>query len=403
MKILPIYLGNRKAHSGSQGGILAARIEELTMSERYYTLGRSGLRVSRLALGTMTFGTDWGWGSEEKSARAIFDRYLEAGGNFIDTADVYTGGTSERLLGKFIQEARVRDRVVVTTKFTFNDSFGGNPADPNTGGNHRKNILRAVDGSLKRLGTDYIDLYLMHAWDRITPVEEVMRTFDDLVRAGKVRYVGFSNVPAWYAARAQTLAELRGWEPLAALQLEYSLVERNVEREFSTLAQQLGLGIMAWSPLASGLLSGKYRSGRDGVAGDGRLQVVKDTTNPAFMKFTERNWSIVAALDGVAQQCGRSMAQVALNWAAHRPGIASLIIGATKLDQLQDNLQALEFTLPPELRAQLDEISQPPRQYPYFFFENEMQGMIHGGAQVGDKPDEYRAAVRIKGAGSGVT
>jgi len=397
MKILPIYPENRKAQSVCHGsGIGAAGKEDLSMSEHYYTLGRSGLRVSRLALGTMTFGTDWGWGSEEKSARAIFDRYLATGGNFIDTADGYTGGTSERLLGKFIQEAGVRDRVVVTTKFTFNDSSGGNRTDPNTGGNQRKNILRAVDGSLKRLGTDYIDLYLMHAWDRITPVEEVMRTFDDLVRAGKVRYVGFSNVPAWYAARAQTLAELRGWEPLAALQLEYSLVERNIEREYSTLAQQLCMGIMAWSPLASGLLSGKYRSGRDGVAGEGRLQAVKDTKNPAFMKFTERNWTIVTALDSVAQKCGRSMAQVALNWAANRPGIASLIIGATKLDQLQDNLQALEFTLPPELRAELDEISRPQRQYPYFFFENELQRMIHGGAPVGDKPDGYRAAVRIE-------
>jgi aryl-alcohol dehydrogenase-like predicted oxidoreductase len=350
----------------------------------------------------MTFGTDWGWGSEEKPARIIFDRYLEAGGNFLDTADVYTGGTSERLLGKFIREAGVRDRVVLTTKFTFNDSFGGGRPDPNTGGNHRKNLLRAVEGSLKRLGTDYIDLYLMHTWDRITPVEEVMRTFDDLVRAGKVRYVGFSDVPAWYAARGQTLAELRGWEPLAALQLEYSLVERNIEREFTTLAQQLGMGIMVWSPLASGLLSGKYRAGRDGVAGDGRLQTMKDTKNPGFMKFTERNWQIVAALETVAQACGRSMAQVALNWAANRPGIASLIVGATKLEQLQDNLQALEFTLPVELRAKLDEISAPQQQFPYFFFENEMQGMVHGGAQVGDKPDGYHASVRVEGTGAGV-
>ncbi|MGB6356084.1 MAG: aldo/keto reductase, partial [Steroidobacteraceae bacterium] len=249
--------------------------------DRYFTLGRSGLRVSRLALGTMTFGTDWGWGTEEKSARALFDRYLEAGGNFIDTADVYTAGTSERLLGRFIQEAGVRDRVVLTTKYTFNDLSGGRP-DPNTGGNHRKNLLRAVEGSLKRLGTDYIDLYLMHAWDRITPVEEVMRTFDDLVRAGKVRYVGFSDVPAWHAARAQTLAEWRGWEPLAALQLEYSLVERNIEREFTTLAQTLGMGIMVWSPLAGGLLSGKYRAARDGIVGEGRLQTLKDSKNPAL-------------------------------------------------------------------------------------------------------------------------
>src|SRR3954452_23356309 len=182
--------------------------------DRYYTLGRSGLRVSRFALGTMTFGTAWGWGADEKNSRAIFDRYLEAGGNFLDTADVYTGGNSERMLGKFIAEAGVRDRVVLTTKYTFSDSFNGGHPDANTGGNQRKNLLRAVDASLKRLGTDYIDLYLMHTWDRLTPIEEVMRTYDDLVRAGKVRYVGFSDVPAWYAARAQTLAQLRGWEPL---------------------------------------------------------------------------------------------------------------------------------------------------------------------------------------------
>jgi aryl-alcohol dehydrogenase-like predicted oxidoreductase len=370
---------------------------------QYYSLGRSGLRVSRLALGAMTFGTDWGWGSDEQAARAVFDRYIAAGGNFIDTADVYTNGSSERWVGKFIRQGNLRDRIVLTTKFTFSDSFGAGAPDPNTGGNHRKNILRAVEGSLKRLGTDYIDLYLMHTWDRITPVEEVMRTFDDLVRAGKVRYVGFSDVPAWYAARGQTIAELRGWEPLATLQLEYSLVERNIEREFSTLAQQLGMGIMVWSPLGSGFLSGKYRPGRDGAAGAGRLQTLKDSTNPAFMKFTQRNWAIVAALEEVANAVGHSMAQVALNWAANRPGIASLIVGATKLEQLEDNLHALDFTLPKELVAKLDQVSAPERQFPYFFFENEMQGMIYGGAAVGDKPDGYHTAVRVTGAGAGVT
>ncbi|MDR3418663.1 MAG: aldo/keto reductase [Nevskia sp.] len=369
--------------------------------DHYYTLGRSGLRVSRLALGTMTFGTEWGWGSEEKAARAIFDRYLDAGGNFLDTADAYTGGTSETLLGKFVREAGVRDRVVLTTKFTFNGGQGTRP-DPNAGGNHRKNIMRAVEGSLKRLGTDYIDLYLMHAWDRITPPEEVMRSFDDLVRAGKVRYVGFSDVPAWYAARAQTLAELRGWEPLAALQLEYSLVERNIEREFTTLAQQLGMGIMVWSPLASGLLSGKYRPGKGGVGGEGRLQQLKDNANPAFQKFTEANWRIVGALQEVSAQVGRSMAQVALNWAAHRPGIASLIVGASKLEQLEDNLKALDFRLPAELAARLEEASRPQRQFPYFFFEPELQGMISGGATIGDKPDGYYTPVRVSGAGAGV-
>jgi len=370
--------------------------------DRYYTLGRSGLRVSRFALGTMTFGTEWGWGADEKNSRAIFDRYLEAGGNFFDTADVYTGGNSERMLGKFIAEAGVRDRVVLTTKFTFSDSFTGGKPDANTGGNQRKNLLRAVDASLKRLGTDYIDLHLMHTWDQLTPVEEVMRSYDTLVRSGKVRYVGFSDVPAWYAARAQTLAQLRGWEPLAALQLEYSLVERNIEREHTTLAQQLGMGIMVWSPLASGLLSGKYQPSRDGGSGEGRLIAMKDTTNPGFQKFSKRNWAIVAALESVSRKLGRSMAQIALNWAANRPGIAALIVGATKLSQLEDNLQALDFELPHELRDELDRASVPPRQFPYFFFEPEMQGMVHGGPVVGDKPPHYFQPVLISGSGAGV-
>ena len=364
----------------------------------YYTLGRSGLRVSRLALGTMTFGTDWGWGSEEKEARAIFDRYLEAGGNFLDTADGYTGGNSERMLGKFVRESATRDRMVIATKFTFNDASAGGRPNPNSGGNQRKNVLRAVEGSLKRLGTDYIDLYLLHAWDQVTPPEEVMRTFDDLVRSGKVRHAGFSNVPSWYAARAQTLAELRGWEPSVALQLEYSLVERTIEREYTSLAQQLGMGIMVWSPLASGLLSGKYKAGKDG---EGRLQAMKDSANPAFQKFTERNWKIVAALEQVAQQTGHSMAQVALNWTANRPGVASVIVGATRPSQLEDNLGALDFQLPRELSDKLDAASAPEQQYPYYFFGAELQGMVHGGASVGDKPVGYHQPVRVSGAGAG--
>src|SRR6185437_763329 len=193
--------------------------------DHYYTLGNSGLRVSRLALGTMTFGTEWGWGSDEAGSKQIFDAYLDAGGNFFDTADLYTSGTSETWLGKFVADRKARDRAVIATKFTFN----ADPTNPNGGGNGRKNILRAVEGSLRRLGTDYIDLYLLHAWDQITPPEEVMRTLDDLVRAGKVRHVGLSDVPAWYASRAQTIAEFRGYEPLCALQLEYSLTERSIE------------------------------------------------------------------------------------------------------------------------------------------------------------------------------
>ncbi len=288
----------------------------------YYTLGRSGLRVSRLALGTMTFGTEWGWGSDEDTARQLFNTYINAGGNFIDTADLYTNGTSEAWIGKFVAERGLRDRVVIATKFTYSSE----PGNPNAGGNGRKNILRAVEGSLKRLGTDYIDLYLLHTWDKITPAEEVMRTMDDLVRAGKVRHVGLSDTPAWYAARAQTLAEWRGYEPLSALQLEYSLVERNIEREFVPVGLELDMGIMVWSPLASGLLSGKYKPSEGNVSGEGRLDTMRDSQNPAFQKFTERNWKVVAELENVAEELDRSMAQVAVNWTVNQPGIASVIV-----------------------------------------------------------------------------
>ncbi len=365
-----------------------------------FTLGGSGLRVSRISLGTMTFGTEWGWGSAEETARAIFHRYLEIGGNFLDTADVYTGGTSERMLGRLVAEAGVRDQVVLSTKYTFSDSFSGAKPSANTGGNHRKNLVRALEGSLRRLGTDYVDVYYVHAWDKLTPVEEVMRTLDDQVRAGKIRYVAFSNVPAWYAARAQTLASLRGWEPLCALQLEYSLVERNVEREHVALATELGMGIVAWSPLASGFLSGKYRA--DGK-NEGRLEALKDTSNPAFQKLTPRNFAILDELTAVAKELDRPVSEVALAWVLARPGVGSVLVGATKVAQLESNWRALDLVLPEHLRARLDAVSALPRQSPYFFFENEMQGMVYGGVSVGDKPDGYRAGVRVSGSGAGVT
>src|SRR5258705_8754207 len=256
----------------------------------YTTLGRSGLRVSRLCLGTMTFGNEWGWGAEEQTTRAIFDRYVAAGGNFIDTADLYTEGHSEELVGKFIGERGLRDRVVLATKFTFNPD----PGNPNAGGNGRKNIHRSLEDSLKRLQTDYIDLYWLHAWDTVTPVEEVVSTLNDLVRAGKIRYYGFSNTPAWYVARAQTLAEKEGKERLVALQLPYSLVERSIEREHVPAAQELGLGITPWSPLAGGFLSGKYQRQGKTEVGEGRLNTLKD--NPAFNPFNERNCRILDVL-----------------------------------------------------------------------------------------------------------
>jgi aryl-alcohol dehydrogenase-like predicted oxidoreductase len=362
----------------------------------YYTLGRTGLRVSRLAFGAMTFGTDWGWGMDKDTSRALFDRYLDAGGNFVDTAEGYTNGLSEQWLGEFVKQRGARDAVVITTKY----SYGMVPGNPNAGGNGRKNLMRAVEGSLRRLGTDFIDLYLLHTWDQVTPAEEVLRTFDDLVRSGKVRHVGLSDVPAWYASRMQTIAELRGLEPVATLQLEYSLVERNLEFEFTRLAIEHGMGITVWSPLASGLLSGKYRPSRGGQFGEGRLQTMKDTANPAFHKFSERNFAIVAELERVANEIGRPMAQVALNWVANRPGVASVILGATKLAQLEDNLQALDFAIPPELGARLDAVSAPERRFPYTFFGPELQGMVHGGANVGDKPDAYAAPVRVAAGGA---
>lgn len=369
----------------------------MTMTS-YYTLGRSGLRVSRLALGTMTFGTEWGWGSDENNARQMFNTYLDAGGNLIDTADLYTNGTSETWVGKFVAERKVRDKVAIATKFSFN----AEPGNPNAGGNGRKNMMRAVEGSLRRLGTDYIDLYLLHAWDRLTPIEEVMRTFDDLVRSGKVRYVGFSDVPAWYAAMGAMRARLQNTEAPIALQLEYSLVERNLEREFVDLGREAGMGILVWSPLASGLLSGKYRPSQDGRFGEGRLQTLKGSGNPGFEKFSERNFAIVAALEDVAGKVGRSMSQVALNWVANRPGVASVLIGASKLTQLQDNLSALDFEIPAELLAQLDAASRPESQFPYTFFESALQGMIHGGVTVGNHHARYRSPIVMSGPGAGV-
>ncbi len=351
---------------------------------KYYTLGHSGLRVSRIALGTMTFGDDWGWGSDEQTAREIFNTYIDAGGNFIDTADLYTNGTSETWVGKFVAERKLRDRVIITTKF----SYSAEPSNPNASGNGRKNMLRAVDASLRRLGTDYIDLYELHTWDRITPAEEVMRTFDDLVRAGKVRHVGLSDTPAWYAARAQTLAEWRGYEPLCSLQLEYSLVERNIEREFIPLGLQLGMGVTAWSPLANGFLTGKYNRERDAGSG-GRLDKQKHNTNPAFQKFTPHNWEILAELERVAKELGRSLAQVAIAWTVSQPGVAATIIGATKKSQLEDNLQAVEFALPPESIERLNAVSQLESQFPYSFFETETQKGLHGVESIGSKPTGY--------------
>ena len=377
---------HRSRNSGAPMSDTSDNDNRIDSLSSYTLLGKSGLRVSPLCLGTMTFGTEWGWGSEEGTARQIFNRYLDAGGNFIDTADGYTNGKSEEMLGKFIKDAQCRDKVVLATKFTFNTEMG----NPNAGGNGRKNIYRALEGSLRRLQTDYIDLYWLHAWDGMTPIEEVMATLDGLVRAGKIRYIGLSDTPAWYLTRAQSIAEFRGYERVCALQLEYSLAERNIEREHIVAALQFGMGVCPWSPLASGLLTGKYIKTDDGGSGEGRLEATKDSGNPVFNKFTDRNWAIVDVLLDVAKKIDRTPAQVAINWITKRPGVTSTIIGATKMTQLEDNLMALDFDIPAELSQKLDEVSRPESVFPYLFFRPEMQAMIAGGVPVRREPPWYR-------------
>jgi aryl-alcohol dehydrogenase-like predicted oxidoreductase len=350
--------------------------------DQYFTLGRSGLRVSRLALGTMTFGQE-GWGCDRDESAAIFDRYVEAGGNFVDTADIYAGGTAEEFTGSIINERKTRDRIVLATKFT----LGVLPGDPNSGGNNRKSMLRALEGSLRRLDTDYIDLYILHAWDRYTPVDEVMRGLDDLVTAGKVRYVAFSDVPAWYASRAQTLAEWRGFQPLSALQMEYSLVERGIELEFPRLCEELGMGLMVWGPLANGLLSGKYTAGADLDEGkDGRLNVVASHVTPQQTKMNERSWKIVGELESVATELGVSMPEVAVNWVANRPAVGSVILGASKVAQIEKTVTALDLAIPDALRTRLDDAGAPERVNPYGFLDG-MHTRINAG--VAEKPQGY--------------
>lgn len=355
----------------------------------YYLLGRSGLRVSRLALGTMNFGTGGfhaAYGRTEAEAEPIFRQYVAAGGNFIDTADFYTAGESETILGRLITAAGLRDRLVLTSKFTNTID----PADPNASGNGRKHVIRAVEASLRRLNTDYLDLYLLHTWDRITPVEEVVRTFDDLVRAGKIRYAGLSDVPAWYAARAQSLAEAHALAPMITVQLPYSLAARGIEPEFVPMAQSLGMGLTAWSPIAGGLLTGKYRRTADGVTGEGRL----GAAGGPGPSVSEQDWRVIEALAGVADELGRSMAQVAVNWVITQPGVGSAVIGASSPKQLADNLGALEFEIPPEARRRLDEASRPLLPLPYSMFTPEYQSwIVSPGLGIGDKPAGYAPPV----------
>ena len=339
--------------------------------DHYVTLGRSGLAVSPFCLGAMTFGEDWVWGSSVKESEAILDSYFERGGNFVDTANAYTRGHSEKIIGDHVgRHPARRHRAVIATKFS-SSLF---PGDPNAGGSSRKGVLGQCEESLRRLQTDYIDLYWLHVWDPLTPIEETMRALDDLVASGKVRYVGASDTPAWKVAEAQTMARFRGWAPFVALQIEYSLLERTVEGELVPMALEMGLGITPWSPLRSGVLSGKYTrdSAKDAKPGRGPWVAAA---------FTERNFAVLDVVRRVAADLGTTPARVALAWVQARPGVASTIIGARSVAQLEDNLGALEVHLPAEATAALDDTSKPALNFPADFVRG--SGMFkRGGTTV---------------------
>ncbi|HTQ03379.1 MAG TPA: aldo/keto reductase [Polyangiaceae bacterium] len=322
--------------------------------DHYVTLGRSGLRVSPLCLGAMTFGEDLGWGSSVEESERIMDRYIELGGNFIDTANFYTKSHSEKIVGDHIgRDAAKRDRLVIATKFSGNLY----PGDPNGGGSGRKAVIAACENSLRRLQTDYIDLYWLHIWDANTPIEETMATLHDLVRSGKVRYVGVSDTPAWKIAQANLLSEFRAFTPFVGLQIEYSLLERTVEQELVPMARELGLGITPWSPLKSGVLSGKYtRANADQQKAD-RAAFVAGALN-------ETTYKLIDELDVIAKAHDSTVARVALAWLRARPGVSSTIIGARRPNQLEDNLKSLELTLTTAESSRLDELTQPALGFP---------------------------------------
>ena len=345
----------------------------------YRLLGRSGLRVSPLTLGAMTFGVEpGGWGSSDEEAARMVSMYVDRGGNFIDTADFYGAmGGSEVLLGRLIHA--MRDRLVISTKY----SLTTRPGDPNAAGNQRKNMVRSVEDSLRRMGTDYIDLYYLHMWDFRTPVDEILRAFDDLVRAGKVLYIGLSDTPAWQASRMQAIAELRGWSQFCALQIQYSLIERTVERELIPMALEMGLGVCPWSPLGGGVLTGKYS--RADLAPQEGGAFSRRTMNLATGRLNERNLTIADEAAAVAQEIGCTPGQVALAWTMLNPAVTSPVLGARTPAQLEDNLGALDLTLAEEHIARLDAASAVPPVFPMDVLRGPSEAMMFGGVSVAQR------------------
>ncbi|ATS22423.1 aldo/keto reductase [Xanthomonas phaseoli pv. phaseoli] len=345
--------------------------------DHYRLLGRSGLRVSPLSLGTMTFGEAWGWGADAGEARRIFDAYADRGGNFIDTAVNYTNGGSERILGELVKDRR--ERFVLATKFT----MARDADNINSGGNHRLNLIRSVETSLRQLATDRIDLLYLHAWDFTTAPDEVMRGLEHLVQAGKVLYLGICNTPAWRVAQLQTLADLRGWSPLVALQIEYSLVERSVEHELLPMARELGLGVLPWSPLGGGILTGKYS--RADLTDDNAAEVSSSSKGviASTGHLNARSLEIADVVGAVADELGASRSQVALAWTLRNPAVVSPVMGARTLQQAEDNFGALEIVLSDEHVARLDAVSAVPPIFPERFIGRPMaQQLIYGTHHV---------------------
>jgi aryl-alcohol dehydrogenase-like predicted oxidoreductase len=355
---------------------------------KYHLLGKSGLRVSELCLGAMTFGEEWGWGASKDECRKIFDTYVNAGGNFIDTANKYTEGTSEKYIGEFISSDR--EQFVLATKYTSNTRRG----DPNAGGNHRKNLVQSLKASLERLNTDYIDLYWVHAWDPLTPIEETMRSLDDMIRAGKILYAGISNAPAWIISQANTLADLRGLTAFAALQVEYNLLQRTAERDLLPMANALDIGVTAWSPLAGGLLTGKYYNKKiqgqmaqreqQNTSEKGRLTVISSRSgDPINVMFKDKDILITEQVSKMANEIGCSPAQISLNWIRQREkGRKKIIpiIGARKESQIKENLECLNFELTKEQLNRLEEISKIELGFPYdFLHSDKIKDIIYGG------------------------
>lgn len=330
----------------------------------YRLLGKSGLRVSELALGAMTFGEEWGWGASKSESCKMFDAFVKAGGNFVDTANRYTEGTSEKWVGEFISSDR--EHFVIATKYTLFTRRD----DPNFSGNHRKNMVQSLEASLKRLGIDYIDLYWVHAWDFMTPVEEVMRALDDLVRQGKVLYVGVSDTPAWIVSQANTLAELRGWMPFVGLQIRYSLIDRTAEADLLPMARAFDLGVTPWSVLGAGVLTGKYLKKSPPKEGRAKEGAAKD----------KRNLTIAKEVAAVADEIGCTSSQVAISWVRQQPGVIVPLLGARNLSQLEDNLGALDITLEEEHLKRLDEASRTDLGFPHSFLAQDLiRDLIYGG------------------------